>query len=336
VSDALLEVRGLTVHFAGTRRGRPVRAVDGVDLDLPRRGRLALVGESGSGKSTVAETLVGLNRPTAGSIRFDGHDLSGLSQPAWAPFRRRIQIVFQDPLSTLDPHQRIGSILREPLDVHRIGKPRERRMRALALLEAVGLESWHHDRYPHEFSGGQAQRIALASALMVEPELLICDEPLSALDASISAKIVNLLSDLAARFGLALVFITHDLGLARYLCEQVAVMYLGRVVERGPREVVLQTPTHPYTRALLSAAPVPDPRVERHRERIVLHGEIPSPVDPPPGCPFHTRCPERERVPGDRCRTEVPPLHELSLAAGTVRCACHLSAAPARAATPGP
>ena len=322
----LLAASDLRVHHRGRGRGRTIRAVDGVDFELPRGGRLALVGESGSGKSTLAGALVGLNPVTSGSLRFDGSELAGLSPRGWAPFRRRIQVVFQDPVSTLDPHQRIGALLREPLDVHRIGKPRERRMRALTLLEAVGLETWHHDRYPHEFSGGQAQRIALARALMVQPELLVCDEPLSALDASISAKIVNLLAGLVERFGLTLIFITHDLGLARYLCDEVAVMYLGHVVEHGPRELLLQTPNHPYTRALLSAVPVPDPRVERHRERTVLAGEVPSPSDPPEGCVFHTRCPERARVPGERCAREVPALVPLApgSAASPARVACHL------------
>ena len=318
----LLSISDLEVHFDGPRGGAPVRAVDGLSLSLSRGDRLALVGESGCGKSTTAKALMGLVRATAGSIRFDGEELVGLSQRALNPFRRRVQMVFQDPRSTLDPRQRIGRIVREPLDVHRVGKLRERRMRVLAALEAVGLETWHYGRYPHEFSGGQAQRIALARALVIEPELLICDEPLSALDASVRAKTVNLLVSLVERFDTALLFISHDLALARYLCDQVAVMYLGQVVEQGPREVLLERPTHPYTRALLSAVPVPDPGVERRRRRTLLHGEVPSPSAPPSGCRFHPRCVERDGVEGDRCATEAPALRPAG--DGRTRSACHL------------
>ena len=321
---ALLEVRDLAVHFR-PRRGRAVvRAVDGVSFELARGGRLALVGESGCGKSTTAQALVGLHAPARGSLCFDGHELARLGARAWRPFRRRIQIVFQDPSQTFDPRLRIGAILREPLDVHRIGKPRERRMRALALLEAVGLETRFFDRFPHELSGGQAQRVALGRALMVEPELLICDEPFSALDASVRAQIVNLLRDLVARFDLALLFITHDLGLARFLCDEAAVMYLGRIVEHAPREVLFAHPSHPYARALLAAAPLPDPAAERRRARVVLAGEVPSPAAPPSGCAFHPRCPERAAVPADRCARAIPPLLPLEVGGALTRVACHL------------
>jgi oligopeptide/dipeptide ABC transporter ATP-binding protein len=324
VSRPLLEVRDLAVHFPPRRGSGKVRAVDGVSFELDRGAKLALVGESGSGKSTTAQALVGLHLAARGSLRFDGHELAGLRQRAWRPFRRRIQIVFQDPATTFDPRQTVGAILRQPLDVHRVGKPRERRMRALAVLEAVGLETRFYSRFPHELSGGQAQRVALARALVIEPELLICDEPLSALDASVRAQIVNLLRDLVERFELALIFITHDLGLARFLCEQVAVMYLGRLVERGPREVLLAQPTHPYTRALLSAVPYPDPAAERARARVFLAGEVPSPSNPPSGCAFHPRCPERAAVPGERCSGELPALLPLEVLGAQVQVACHL------------
>jgi oligopeptide/dipeptide ABC transporter ATP-binding protein len=231
-----------------------------------------------------------------------------------------MQMIFQDPYASLDPRQTVGSILAEPLTIHGIAKPRERRLRALALLDAVGLNPRHVNRYPHEFSGGQRQRIGIARALALEPELILCDEPVSALDVSIQAQIVNLLKELQERFGLAYLFIAHDLAVVRQLCHRVAVMYLGRVVEEAGRDDLYREPLHPYTRALLSAIPVPDPVRERERRRIVLQGDVPSPLKPPPGCRFHPRCPDRHLVPGDRCKQEDPRL----LVHGARSAACHL------------
>lgn len=341
MSPPLLEVTGLVKHFplGGRgllgRRSAWVRAVDGVDFTLERGETLGLVGESGCGKSTTARTVLGLYRATAGSVRLEGVELVGLTRRQWRLYRRRMQLIFQDPYASLDPRQTVGSILAEPLAIHRIGKPRERRLRALALLDAVGLDPAHLARYPHEFSGGQRQRIGIARALALEPDILFCDEPVSALDVSIQAQIVNLLCELRERFGLAMVFIAHDLAVVRHLCDRIAVMYLGRVVESATAEELFETPRHPYTRALLSAVPVPDPEIEARRTRIVLEGDVPSPIEPPPGCPFHPRCPERERVPADRCRREVPPLES----ATHRHLACHLEApgeTPASRARGGP
>ncbi|MFN0008987.1 MAG: ABC transporter ATP-binding protein [Planctomycetota bacterium] len=304
--SALLEVRDLAVRFA-TRRGA-LRAVDGVSLELERGATLGLVGESGCGKSTIARALVGLERPTSGSIRLDGVELARLSARAWLPHRRKIQMVFQDPAGSLDPRQRVGSIVAEPLAIHGIGTRDGRSKRARELLEEVGLAPEHADRLPHELSGGQKQRVAIARALALEPEVLVCDEPTSALDATVQAKILRLLADLQERLGIAIVFISHDLAVVREVCRTVAVLYLGKIVEIGPTDEVFAAPRHPYTRALLSAVLVPDPDIEAARQRIVLAGDPPSPVSPPSGCAFHPRCPERSQVAGDRCRLETPAL----------------------------
>ncbi len=311
-SEPLLRVRNLHKHFpAPGQAGKTqqvVRAVDGVSLDVERGQTLGLVGESGCGKSTLARTLVGLQPATSGSIRFDGIELAGLSARAWRPLRRRIQMIFQDPFASLDPRQTVGSILAEPLAIHRIVRgPRARRLRAMALLEEVGLDPRHVRRYPHEFSGGQRQRIGIARALALQPELILCDEPVSALDVSIQAQVINLLQDLQERFGLTYLFIAHDLAVVRHLCPRVAVMYLGSVVEVAERDALFSNPRHPYTQALLSAIPVPDPAVERTRKRIVLTGDVPSPMDVPSGCRFHPRCPKADQV-GLQCSTEAPEL----------------------------
>jgi oligopeptide transport system ATP-binding protein len=325
MSAPLLEVTDLHKHFAAGGRdllGRPrrvTRAVDGVSFTIERGMSLGVVGESGCGKSTTARTIIGLHRATSGSIRFDGRELTDLTARQWRPFRRRIQMIFQDPYASLDPRQSASSIVTEPLTVHRIGKPRERRLRALSLFEAVGLDPRHAFRYPHEFSGGQRQRIGIARALALEPELLLCDEPVSALDVSIQAQIVNLLAELRERFSLATLFIAHDLAVIGHLCDRVAVMYLGRIVESAPRDQLFAAPRHPYTRALLSAIPEPDPESEARRERIVLEGDPASPDAPPPGCAFHPRCARRREVPDDRCRREGPLLTGTSH-----RIACHL------------
>jgi oligopeptide/dipeptide ABC transporter ATP-binding protein len=329
VSVPLLEVRDLHKHFPVGPRGlfggpaQVLRAVDGVSFRLERGEALGLVGESGCGKSTTARAVIGLQPATSGSVRFDGHELVGRSRRQLRPFRRRMQMIFQDPYGSLDPRQTVGSILTEPLAIHRTVKPRQRRLRALALLDAVGLNPRHVNRYPHEFSGGQRQRIGIARALALEPELLICDEPVSALDVSIQAQILNLLAELRERFGLAYLFIAHDLAVVRHLCQRVAVMYLGRIVEIADRDQLFAAPRHPYTRSLLSAIPVPDPRLERTRQRIVLEGDVPSPLDPPSGCSFHPRCPDRSRVPGERCSAEIPALRPLD-GRGRREAACHL------------
>jgi oligopeptide/dipeptide ABC transporter ATP-binding protein len=329
----LLEVQGLTVSYAlGRRRpfgppARELRAVDGVSLALERGAALGLVGESGSGKSTTARAIVGLVRPSAGSVRLAGVELTQLGPRARRPYLRRVQMVFQDPTGALDPRLSAAASVAEPLAVQRVGTRRERRARALALLESVGLDARDAPRFPHEFSGGQRQRIGIARALALEPELLVLDEPVSALDVSVQAQVVNLLSELRARLGLSYLFIAHDLAVVRRVCERVAVMYLGRIVESAPRAELFGAPRHPYTRALMAAVPEPDPR-RRDRPRAVLAGEPPSPADPPAGCAFHPRCPLRELVPGDRCRRERPELR----ASGAALVACHLDAQPGPAA----
>jgi oligopeptide transport system ATP-binding protein len=329
MSAALLEVTNLKKHFPagettvlGGRKGR-LRAVDGVSFSLEAGQCLGLVGESGCGKSTVARTLVGLQRATSGSIKLDGQELAGLSQRHWLPYRRRIQMIFQDPYASLDPRQTVASILGEPAKIHGLAKPRERKLLAMRLLEVVGLNPRHINRYPHEFSGGQRQRIGIARALALEPQVLICDEPVSALDVSIQAQIINLLDELKERFSLAYLFIAHDLAVVRHISDSVAVMYLGKVVEQAPRDELFEAPLHPYTRALLSAVPLPDPEQERARERIVLSGDVPSPLSPPPGCAFEPRCPRRAEVPGDRCKRESPQLEALAPSSSRRR-ACFL------------
>jgi len=310
VSASLLEVRDLCVHFRsrcrGQRRAQIVRAVDGVSFEIERGAALGLVGESGSGKSTLGRALVGLERVTRGSIRLDSVELARLNRRQWMPHRRRIQWIAQDPTGALDPRQTVGAVLAEPMAIHGLAKPRERRMRALALLEVVGLNPRHLNRYAHEFSGGQRQRICIARALALEPELIICDEPVSALDVSIQAQVIALLRDLRERFGLAYLFIAHDLSVVEHVSDRVAVMYLGRIVETADAARLTKSPKHPYTRALLSAVPVPEPG--RQRERIVLPGDVPSPIDPPPGCPFHPRCPHPLK--DADCARIVPPLAE--------------------------
>ena len=325
---ALLEVHDLATHFP-VRKGlfsrvvAHVRAVDGVSLSLAPGETLGLVGESGCGKSTTARAVIGLHAATSGSIRYEGTELIGLSRRQMLPYRRKMQMIFQDPYASLDPRQTVGSILTEPLKIHRTVKPRQRRLRALALLDAVGLNPRHVNRYPHEFSGGQRQRIGIARALALEPDMIICDEPVSALDVSIQAQILNLLAELQERFGLAYLFIAHDLAVVRHLCQRIAVMYLGRIVEVADRDQLFEDPKHPYTKALLSAIPVADPVVERARQRIVLEGDVPSPFNPPSGCSFHPRCHQRGEVEGERCSSEQPRLTALP-GPGQRQTSCHL------------
>ena len=288
---SLLEVRDLVRHFRGKRRrpfGRPtvVRAVDGVSLSLASGETLGLVGESGCGKSTVGKVILDILPPTAGCVFYRGRDTRAQAR---ADLRRRIQMIFQDPLGALDPRMRIGDQVAEPLAIFGIGTPAERRQTAAEMLERMGLKRHMVARYPHELSGGQQQRVVIARALMLKPDLVVCDEPISALDVSIKAQVINLLAGLQQQLGLAYLFISHDLSAVRHICHRIAVMYLGRVVETAPREDLFARPLHPYTRALISAVPVPDPSVRRRR--TILSGEPPSPIDPPNGCRFHPRCP---------------------------------------------
>jgi oligopeptide transport system ATP-binding protein len=309
MSETLLEARDLVKHFTvrGTAfrsGGDVVRAVDGVSLDVRSGETLGVVGESGCGKSTLGRLLVRLHEPTSGSVRFGGSDITTLSRRRLRPYRREMQMIFQDPYASLNPRKRVGQILGDPFEIHG-GLSREKtRLRVRELLETVGLSPDHVNRYPHEFSGGQRQRIGVARALALNPKLIVADEPVSALDVSIQAQVINLLDDLQSDFDLTYVFIAHDLGVVRHVSDRIAVMYLGVIVEVGPSDELFLAPVHPYTEALLSAIPAIEGEEEVRRERIVLEGEVPSPVAPPAGCRFHTRC----RYATDICKIERPPL----------------------------
>jgi peptide/nickel transport system ATP-binding protein len=313
-SPDLVEIRGLKVHFP-IYRGiifdrvvGHVRAVDGVDLAIPRGETYGLVGESGCGKSTLGRAVLQLAPVTEGSVRFDGTELVGLAGESLRAIRRRMQMIFQDPVSSLDPRQNVESILTEGLKAHGIGGNRaERRELISQTLDSVGLPRWALSRYPHEFSGGQRQRIGIARALALGPELIIADEPVSALDVSIQAQVINLLDQLQDSLNLTYLVIAHDLAVVRHISDRVGVMYLGTLVEEASSDLIYAEPLHPYTRALMSAVPVPDPEVEDRRERILLTGDLPSPANPPPGCRFHTRCPWAQP---QRCADERPPLQE--------------------------
>jgi len=319
-----VEVRGLRKHFP-VKRGLlrrqvgTIAAVDGVTFDIAEGETLGLVGESGSGKSTTGRALLQLVKPTAGEVRFQAAELTTMAPRELRDVRRQMQMIFQDPYASLDPRMSVRDIVGEPLDVHAIGSREERRARVSELLALVGLRPEHADRYPHQFSGGQRQRIGIARALATGPRFIVADEPLSALDVSIQAQILNLLNDLKPRLGLTYLFIAHDLAVVRHISDRVAVMYLGRIVELGPRESVFARPLHPYTQALLSAIPVPDPDLEGRRQRIVLEGELPSPAHPPRGCRFHPRCP----LATDLCRIEDPELRDLGPLGAPHQVACH-------------
>ncbi|MEV7168754.1 dipeptide ABC transporter ATP-binding protein [Streptomyces sp. NPDC093224] len=311
MAESLLEVKDLVKHYPLTqgvlfrKQVGAVKAVDGVSFGLRAGETLGIVGESGCGKSTVARMLVNLERPTAGSILYKGQDISRLSGRALKAVRRNIQMVFQDPYTSLNPRMTVGDIIGEPYEIHPEVAPKgDRRRRVQELLEVVGLNPEYVNRYPHQFSGGQRQRIGIARGLALRPEIIVADEPVSALDVSVQAQVVNLLEKLQSEFDLSYVFIAHDLSIVRHISDRVGVMYLGRVVEIGTDTEIYEHPTHPYTQALLSAVPVPDPEARAHRERIILSGDVPSPANPPSGCPFRTRCWKAE----DRCAAEVPLL----------------------------
>ncbi|HUS32570.1 MAG TPA: oligopeptide/dipeptide ABC transporter ATP-binding protein [Kofleriaceae bacterium] len=313
MSEVLLEAKAVTKHF-----GR-LKAVSEVDLDVKAGETVGLVGESGCGKSTLGRTLLRLYEPTAGKILFDGKDISALSQRALRPMRREMQMIFQDPYASLNPRMTIGAAIGEPIDIHGLAKTKQdREVRVLQLLAKVGLRPEMAKRYPHEFSGGQRQRVGIARALAVNPRFIVCDEPISALDVSIQAQIVNLLSDLQEADKLTYLFISHDLKIVQHVSDRVAVMYLGRIVELADADTLYREPKHPYTEALLSAIPRVDAAAKR--ERIILQGDVPSPIDPPKGCPFHPRCPVKDKVPA--CFTELPPL---TIKKNGSRAACHVT-----------
>ncbi len=321
--NALVQVRDLKKHFP-IRRGllvqrevAAVRAVDGVTFNIYPGETLGLVGESGCGKSTTGRTMLQLYRPTGGSVIFKGQDLTRLKGAELRKARRHMQMIFQDPYASLNPRMTVGKIVEEPLEIHNIGTPQERKERVAELLNLVGFSPSFVSRYPHEFSGGQRQRIGIARALALQPEFIVLDEPISALDVSIQAQVVNLLEDLQAKFKLTYLFIAHDLSMVRHISDRTAVMYLGKIVELADRDELYAHPLHPYTQALLSAVPIPDPKKERQRKRIVLEGDVPSPVNPPSGCRFRTRCPLAK----DICAEQEPEWREVSPGHWA---ACHL------------
>ena len=310
--DPLLEVTDLVKHFpiksgiVVDREVARVRAVDGVSLTLNEGETLGLVGESGCGKSTLCRAILQLTEPTSGSVRFAGEELVGRSRRDLRPLRRQMQMIFQDPFASLNPRKRVGQIIGDPLELHGLARGAELKRRVQELLDRVGLQPEHYNRYPHEFSGGQRQRIGIARALALQPKLIVADEPVSALDVSVQAQIINLLDELQDEFGLSYLFVAHDLGVVRHVSDRVAVMYLGKIVENSDADALYKKPIHPYTNALLSAVPIPDPKLNAARERLVLEGDVPSPIDPPPGCSFHTRCP----CATDVCTTDEPALIE--------------------------
>ena len=313
-NGVIVRVRDLKMHFPITqgiivqRKVGAIKAVDGITFDIQRGETLGLVGESGCGKSTTGRAILQLYRPTAGDVYFEDMNLTEIKGEQLRRMRRRMQMIFQDPYASLNPRMTVGDIIGEPLLVHGLAKSRERRKRVQELLRVVGLNPYFVNRYPHEFSGGQRQRIGVARSLAVNPEFIICDEPISALDVSIQAQIINLLEDLQAEFNLTYLFIAHDLSVVRHISDRIAVMYLGKIVELTSRQELYDNPLHPYTQALLSAVPIPDPVVEAQRQRVILEGDVPSPANPPVGCNFCTRCP----VVMDICKEEEPEFKEMT------------------------
>jgi len=311
--QVLVEVKNLKKYFPVTRgiifqrHVGDIKAVDGISFDIRQGETLGLVGESGCGKSTTGRTILQLYRPTGGKVYFEGEDLTALKGNVLRRMRQRMQMIFQDPYASLNPRMTVGSIVGEPLEVHGVARGVEKRERVQELLQLVGLNPYFVNRYPHEFSGGQRQRIGVARALALNPSFIVCDEPISSLDVSIQAQVVNLLEDLQEQFGLTYLFIAHDLSMVRHISDRVAVMYLGKIVELTDRDSLYENPLHPYTQALLSAVPIPDPVVEETRQRIILEGDVPSPANPPRGCNFNTRCP----VAMDICHQEEPEFKEV-------------------------
>ncbi|MBM7846175.1 ABC transporter ATP-binding protein [Herpetosiphon giganteus] len=311
-NENLLDINGLKMHFPVKSNGLlrrtvgAVKAVDGLSFSVKRGETLGLVGESGCGKSTTGRAILQLHRPTAGTVNFDGKELTKLHGESMRQMRRKVQIIFQDPYASLNPRMTVGDIVGEPIRVHNLRTGKEVRTRVEELLRVVGLNPYFINRYPHEFSGGQRQRIGIARALAVEPDFIVCDEPVSALDVSIQAQIINLLQDLQGQFGLTYLFIAHNLSVVKHISDRVAVMYLGKMVELAPSKQLYANPMHPYTQALLSAVPIPDPEIEKQRQRIILQGDVPSPLNPPSGCHFHTRCP----IVIEKCKAEDPPFQD--------------------------
>ena len=323
-NTTLLRVENLTKHFPVTRgiifqkQVGAVQAVDDISFEIKKGETFGLVGESGCGKSTTGRAILQLHKPTAGKVYFEDTELTTASPAVLRKMRRNMQIIFQDPYASLNPRMTVGSIIAEPLEIHNIGSSKERQERVQELLKLVGLNPYFVNRYPHEFSGGQRQRIGVARALALQPEFIVCDEPISALDVSIQAQVVNLLEELQDEFGLTYLFIAHDLSMVRHISDRVAVMYLGKVVELATRNELYEDPLHPYAKALLSAVPIPDPVMEEKRRRIILEGDVPSPINPPSGCRFHPRCPIAEDV----CKQAVPEWREAKPGHWV---ACHLA-----------
>jgi len=320
-SESLLSVRNLTKYFpvnknVGLRKKKlTVKAVDGISFDLFQGETLGLVGESGCGKTTAGRTILKLIEPTSGEIHFDGQDVTHFKASKMTPLRAQMQIIFQDPFSALNPRQTVGRIISAPFEIQGINPEGGVKNAVYTLMERVGLNTEHFNRYPHEFSGGQRQRIGIARAIALKPKFVVADEPVSALDVSIQAQVINLLEDLQKEDGISILFIAHDLSVVQHISKRVAVMYLGKIMEIGEKNALFSTPHHPYTVALLSAVPLPDPRIERKRERIILKGDLPSPMNPPPGCVFSTRCWKVQEI----CRTVEPVLHQV----GKTEVACH-------------